>query len=361
MSPTPCNDGGIEGGAVPLVRRASRAVLKCRLGAHAASTGKLADPGERCPVTAPNGSRVLSVSNRVPSVSLSAASVLGLPRGLALNSFRLVCPGAHTLLQVARPASREARLELQEQTGCYLFTKGDYAYAFAEASIPDATVVEVGCGFDPALHLFDLRNVIEAHASRRGLDARFYQGGEIWITGFIGETRVDGIRLQRRLRLRATEDGYPDPETRIVVRHDSRWLVEGSLARGELKDRAIGERAERLFGNGPRGGQVVSITDESAVLRTGGNQVTVPASEYTLTVRASYVRRYHRPDTLTRLQVLSGSLTQTGRRNRYAVKDRFQALLESMDQFGWTMDMPGGRQAQIEQEWTEVRIQERET
>jgi RNase P/RNase MRP subunit p29 len=262
---------------------------------------------------------------------------------------------------VARPASREARLELQEQTGYYFFTKGDYAYAFAEASILDVTVVEVGCGFDVALHLFDLRNVIEAHASRRGLDARFSQGGEIWITGLTGESRVDGIRLQRRLRLRVTEDGYPDLETRIVARHDSRWLVEGSLARAELKDRATGERAERLFGNGPRGGEVVNITDESAVLRTEGNEVTVPASEYTLTVRASYVRRYHHPETLTRLQVLSGSLTPTGRRNRYAVKDRFQALLDSMDQLGWTMDMPGGRQAHIEQEWTEVRIQERET
>lgn len=316
---------------------------------------------ERYAVTAANGARVLSVSNTVPSVALPGVLALELPRGLALNSFRLICPGTHTLLRVERPATREARLELQKQIGHYLFTKDDYAYTFAEASTPDSTVVELGCDLDHSLHLFDLRSIIAAHASRRGLDPRFHKGGEIQITGLAGEVQVDGIRVQKRLRLRVTEDGYPDLETRIVGRQDTRWLVEGSLARAEVRNRAVGERAERLLGNGPRRGEVMRINDESVVLRVGDDEVSVPASDYALTVRAAYVRRYHRPDTLTRLHVLSGSLTPTGRRNRYAVKDRFQALLGSMEQFGWAMDMPGGRQAYIEKDWTEVRIQERAT
>jgi hypothetical protein len=56
--------------------------------------------------------------------------------------------------------------------------------------------------------------------------------------------------------------------------------------------------------------------------------------------------------------MLSGSLTAAGKKNRYAVKDRYKALAEDMEQFGWTIAMPAERQAVIERAWTEIRIQE---
>ena len=39
-------------------------------------------------------------------------------------------------------------------------------------------------------------------------------------------------------------------------------------------------------------------------------------------------------DTLRRLQVAPGSLASSGRRNRYAVKDRFKVLAGLLDVFG---------------------------
>jgi hypothetical protein len=115
--------------------------------------------------------------------------------------------------------------------------------------------------------------------------------------------------------------------------------------------------AERLGGTGPARGEVVSVTNEVVTLRVGSEEVTAIPSNYTLTVRSGYVRRYHRPDTMTKLQVISNTLTPTGQRNRYAVKDRYNALVDDMEQLGWTILMPADRKAIIERAWTEIRIQ----
>lgn len=292
-----------------------------------------------------------------PSAS-STTAPLELPRGLALNSFRVICPGTHRLTRLPRPASKEARSNLERSLGQVLFLKEEFAYAAAAtASIPDSIALDLECNFDRALHLFDLRSCISAQASRKGFDVRFRRGGEINITGLPGDIQIDGLVVQRRLRLRVVEEGSVDLETWIVGRHDTRWLVVGSLSDTEVRDRAIGEMAERIGGTGPARGEVVSVTNEVVTLRVGSEEVTAISSNYTLTVHSGYVRRYYHPDTMTKLQVISNALTPTGQRNRYAVKDRYKAFADDMEQLGWTILMPVDRKAIIERAWTEIRIQ----
>lgn len=287
----------------------------------------------------------------------SNLTILEPPRGLALNAFNMTCPGLHRVTRFPRPASREERRRIEREIGQSLFQTTDFAYAAADASVPDSVAIELDCDFDRQLHLFDLRTWISEQASSEKLHPRFTFGGEIQITGLTGDVEIDGLRVERRLRLRVMETDLLNRETWIVARHDTRYLVAGTLSDPRTRERAIGETAERIAGSGPFRGEVMSASDQELTLRVGDEEIGVESSNYTLTVRSSYVRRNHDAMTLTKLQAASGSLTATGKRNRYAVKDRYKALADAMDQLGWTIAMPDGRRAVIERAWTEIRIQ----
>jgi hypothetical protein len=92
-------------------------------------------------------------------------------------------------------------------------------------------------------------------------------------------------------------------------------------------------------------------------LRVGDEDILVAAANYTLAAQPSRVREHFGADTFVKMQVLSGALTPAGRRNRYAVKDRFSELTKDLGRLGWRIPMPGGRLAEIEREWAEVRIE----
>lgn len=283
--------------------------------------------------------------------------LLDLPRGLALNRFRIICPGMHSMARLPRPISREERRGLERSIGQAIFQKADFAYAVRGVTVAGAEAVEIECDFDRRLHLFDLRAHISQHASHQKFNVRFGFGGEIQITGFTGDVEIDGLRVQRRLRLRVVDADSADQDSWVIGRHDTRFLVAGSLMDPETRNRAVGEMAERLDGTGPSRGEVISTSTRQVTLRAHDEQVTAELSNYTLTVRSSYISKYYCPQTLSKLQVASGALTPTGKRNRYAVKDRYKALVDAMDQLGWTIAMPNDRQAVIERVWTEIRIQ----
>lgn len=289
--------------------------------------------------------------------SPSSVTPLELPRGLALNRFRLTCPGIHRVTRLPRPADREERRVLERSIGQSVFQKGDFCYTSPEISAPDSSAVDLECDFDRRLHLFDLRACISEQAAHEKLRVRFGFAGELQITGFAGDAEIDGLRVERRLRLRVVDGDSGSSDSWVVGRHDSRYLVSGTLIDSEVRRRAVGEMAERLAGSGPARGEVLSVSDKQVVLLVGDEEIAVEPSVYTLTVRSAYVTRYHHADTLARLQVASGSLTQSGRRNRYAVKDRYEALIHCVEQLGWVIAMPADRQAIIERSWTEIRIQ----
>lgn len=286
----------------------------------------------------------------------SAGTPLEPPRGLALNCFRLICPGLHRMIRLPRPASPQERRRLEQSIGKRIFQAGDFGYTSPGASIPDSQVVDLECGFDRQLHIFDLRACISDQAALQKLSARFGFGGEIQITGFSGDVEIDGIRVQRRLRLRVIDD-LPGQDTWIVGRHDTRYLVAGTLVNSNVRDHCIGEMAERLTGTGPPRGRILSASDEQVTLQVRDEQIAIEPSNYTIAVRSSYIINFYQPETLTKLQAASGSLTRAGQRNRYAIKDRYKALTEDMEQFGWTIAMAEDRYALIERVWTEIRIQ----
>lgn len=281
-----------------------------------------------------------------------------LPRAVVLNSFRLRCPGAHHVTRLPRPKNREARKALERELRVSLFGGEKGAYAAGDLEAPGARVIELSCDAEPGLHAFDLRAAIAFQARERGFAAGIGFGGEIHVVGLPGEQHVGSIVVQRRLRLRVIEEGWDEPETRVVARHGTRWLVAGTLADADARRHAIGESAERLAGQGPRRGDIVGFDGDRVTLQHHGREETLPASDYALTASSSFVRRHHGPTTLRALQVASGSLTHSGQRNQYAVKERFGAVADDLAAIGLVIEMPGGRQAIIEPDWVEVRIQE---
>jgi hypothetical protein len=146
-------------------------------------------------------------------------------------------------------------------------------------------------------------------------------------------------------------------QTSLTARHGTRWIT-APLSESNVLARAVGETAVRLNPGYPQRGEVVRCDGATVVVRAGVDEVEAATSDYALSASAAYVRRHHGSQTLQDLQVASGSMTSRGQRNRYAVKDRFQALLEDMDALGWTFALGPNRTAVVERDWTEIRVQE---
>jgi hypothetical protein len=286
----------------------------------------------------------------------SSAPSIELPRGLALNRYQLICPGRHCMTRFAKPASKEERRNVEASLGQAIYQSSNYAYAHSDITVSGGGSVEFECNQDRGLHLFDLRERVAEHASDRGLSAVFRFGGELHITGLSGDIELDGIHVQRRLKLRVVEVGSDDA-TWLVAKHDFRLLAATCLADKSIWDRAIGEIAEPIINARLPRGEVVSLSEGELILSVGDKKVLADPTSYTFSVRYSYVKRYHSSATVSKLQEVTGALSGAGRRNRYAVKDRFLALINAMDQLGWTMPSSDGRLIIIDPHWTEIRIQ----
>ena len=265
----------------------------------------------------------------------------------------LRCPGVHELTRLPRPDSRDARRELQRQLGQTLFVTSDFAYASGAVDAPGGSAVALSCDFDRELHLFDLRERLAAHARSRGFDVWFGRGGEMHVAGLPGGTVVDGITVERRLRVRIVEDAQL--RTALVARHSTRWTAD--LADPAVVAGAVGERVNRRGPGSPRAGTIIRGAGDSLVIDADGAEVEVPAADYVLAVNSAYIRRHHGADTLQAVLVAAGSLTRTRQRNRYAVKDRFVAMGESLVALGWSFDVGGGRTAEVMPALAEIRVQ----
>ena len=284
----------------------------------------------------------------------TAAPALELPRALALNVLELRCPGVHELTRLPRPESRDARRELQRELGHTLYVTSEFAYASGAVAAAGASTAAVGCDFDRGLHLFDLRERLASHARGLAFDVWFGRGGELHVAGLPGGEVVDGIAVERRLRLRVVEDAQL--RTALVARHSTRWTAD--LTDPAVVARAVGETVNRRGPGWPRVGTIVrGAAGDELVIEAGGEEVEVAVVDYVLPVNSAYVRRHHGGDTLQAVLVAAGSLTRTRQRNRYAVKDRFVAIGESLAALGWSFDGGGGRVAEIVPALAEIRVQ----
>lgn len=282
------------------------------------------------------------------------------PRGLFLNALPVRCCGVHRLTRIPRPESREARLQLQRDLGMTVRDGGvgDFAYIAGEVEIDGGSHAQLACDANRDLHLFHLRESLAAQARARGLDVHFGFGGELHVVGFTNAVVHDPYRVESSLTLRITDLGLTNPETVAVPRHGTRWLMSGTLADPDVQRLAVGGSAVRLKGTGPTGGDIVLFAGAEVTLALRHEEVTVPAADYGLRVNSGFVRQHHGSEVLGSLQVSSGSLTQTGRRNRFQVKDRFAAVVEDLDALGFEFPLIGGGSGEIVRRWIEVRRQD---
>jgi len=273
-----------------------------------------------------------------------------LPRGLALNALGIHCPGTHSLRAIEMDAPRR---DIEERIGDRVFVIDGFGYASAQVST--GMLVERECSFSRELHLRDLRDAFAAHCRERGLDAEIRRFGEIEVTGFPGATQIEGILIQDRLHVRIEEEETVE-QPLLVCRRETRWILAGSLADTRIDPR--GESVVRLSGAGPRRGKVADIADRRLELTVGDNQVSVDPADYTISVRSRLVRRAFGPDMLRTLEIAAGSRARGGGRNRYAVKDRFEAAAALLEHIGMEFPLAESRVARIESEWAEIRVQE---
>jgi hypothetical protein len=282
------------------------------------------------------------------------------PRGLFLNAVEVTCSQAHIVTKLPRPRSRRHRFEMESELGRRIWSGEDCAYLAGDFPGKDRSIGSLGCGEDPKLHLFLLREALLAHAQARRLDAWFGFGGQLSCVGLPGETVQDGFRIQPVLRLQLVSSGFDSQSTVLVARHSTRWLVDGSLVDPQVRSNSINEFAVRIAGEGPRRGKVVGFEGDDVLLQTKEAEERQSASQYTVAVNFAFIRRHYGSTVLRRLQVTSGSLTSMGTRNRFAVKHRFAALSADLTAFGFLVDLPGGGQARLEPKWIDVEIQEEE-
>lgn len=283
---------------------------------------------------------------------------LDLPRGLALNSARIVCPGRHAMTRFVRPhqSERSWRKTLELELGRSVYVGESFAFASGEIEDSRGGVVEVSCGDDGgALHLFDLREAVVNQARRQDLDAWVARGRLINVTGLPGRQQVGDVIVQPRLEMRIVNEGWSEPETFVIVRPRTRWLLSGSLGDQDDPRSFIGEMVDRIGGDGPRRTKITDI-DESGTRMVGWDG-SWPLGDYAVVASSPLVRERYGSEILTALQIASGSLTQSKRKNLYAVKDRFTAASSGLAAIGYVWPMPNGENAILDREWTEVRVQ----
>lgn len=285
------------------------------------------------------------------------------PRGLALNSVRVICPGRHLVTKFDRPFESEYKAvkdELQAELGQSVFVGERFAYASGEIDHPRGHCVEVSCDVERGgVHLFDLRSAIVARARNAGLEAWFAFGGEIRVTGFGQARHVGRVIVHPRLHLRVMNEGWDDPETFAIARAHWRSLLAGSLADLDDIDSLIDETAERLGGDGPRRGRITGFdrNTKTVVIQTGEGESSWPLDDYTIAAYAALLTRRYGAGAFVDLQVANGSLTRSRKKNLYAIKDRFRVAAEGLAALGQTIPMPVG-ESLIETGWSEARLQE---
>jgi hypothetical protein len=166
--------------------------------------------------------------------------------------------------------------------------------------------------------------------------------GEVQCVGLLPAREEDRFVLEPLLRLRVVEGYTTSARSLCLLRADTRWRCAGDLTNGDLAGLAVGERVVRLAGDGPTGGRVVGLADGKLQLLTGDRQIIVEASDYTLAAGSALVSRWRGDRALKQLNVASGVLTSAGKRNSYAIKDRFSAARAMLAEMGGVLALPGG-------------------
>jgi len=293
------------------------------------------------------------------------AAEVELPRGLALNSVRIVCPEELVVTRFVKPHdySREWRWRLEALIGQPVFGGDQFVYALGEVDHPKGGVTTVDCDVESGeLCVFALRQSLVEQARSSGLEAWVNRFREVTIAGLLPMRQVGEVIVEPQLVMRVVREGFEEKGTFLVVRQRFRSYLAGSLATQGQPTALIGETAHRLRGEGPPRATILEVDPGGKVklVKRNGEESAWAADDYTVVATPELIRVRYGPQAWANVQVATGTLTPNKRRNTYAVKDRFVAAAEALSKLGSTLEMPGGFVAGIERDWSEVRVEEQQ-
>jgi hypothetical protein len=274
--------------------------------------------------------------------------------GLFVNAYPVSFQRDVALWRMARREGDDKRI-LEQELGMSLWADQD---AFWSARKPEgrgeATLESFVASPPSGRTLFAARDALVAHAHEVG------RAGEMSFMGLLEVQESDRFLLEPQLVVRLVQEPYIDDDAAVVVRAKTRWRSAQDLSVAEVARVAVGERAVRLAGQGPRRGYVESLGQGGLHLRVGTATEVVAAEDYALVTGSRLVVAWRGQRALRDLQVASGVLTVSNRRNRYAVKHRFQTAGRMLRALGWPVPLPGGGCMELGKSPLSVQIESQE-
>lgn len=265
---------------------------------------------------------------------------------LFLNAYPVAFEGGISLWRCARSEDEDKR-ELERRLGVSLWTERDAAWSGQRPAGRDAALQSFDPGQSRDRTLFAAREGLVSHARDSGRDAWFGRAGEMSFVGLLAAQEMDEFVLEPELVARFAHEPYIEADAVIVVRARTRWRSARTLAEPDLQRLALGERAVRIDGDGPRRGLVDAVSSNELHLRVASAIEVVDPANYSLVAGSRLVVAWRGPSVLRELQVASGVLTISNRRNRYAVKDRFQTAGRMLRTLGWPVALLGDARMEL--------------
>jgi hypothetical protein len=265
---------------------------------------------------------------------------------LYVNAYPLMFQGTVSLWRIARAATDDKRTR-EAELGMALWGERDAFWSARDPQGGRATLETFPAAQPQGRVMFAAREALVDHAHAGGRDAWFGRGGEMSFLGLLPSQDTDQFVLEPQLVVRLVQETYIGADAAAVVRARTRWRSKATLDSAEIARIAVGEPAVRLSGSGPRRGEVISVGGGELVLRTASEHHSVLPGDYALVTGSRLVVAWRGQLVFRQLQVASGVLTIANKRNRYAVKDRFEIAGGMLRNLGWPVALPGSAQMQL--------------
>ncbi|MGO9900993.1 MAG: hypothetical protein ACLP0J_15170 [Solirubrobacteraceae bacterium] len=260
--------------------------------------------------------------------------------GLFVNAYDIAFHSDVTLWRFPRPDGADKH-DAELAAGVSLWTDADTFWCTRKpVGASQARSVSLPTADPGGLMLFAARDALVEHAHQAGRDAWFGRGGEMHFMGLLASQTADRFVLEPELVVRLVQEEFVDADALAVVRARTRWRSHEPLASPEVAARAVGERAVRLSGEGPRRARVEAVDGDELELRVGPTVETVAAADYALIVGSRLAVAWRGSEALRDLNIASGVLTVSNKRNRYAVKDRFVTAGRMLRALEWPVPLP---------------------
>jgi hypothetical protein len=285
-----------------------------------------------------------------------------MPR-LLLNAHEITCDGgAHRLWRIEiSGGDRPRRGDFERRYGVPLWLGRDAAWATDPVAGDEVTERNVTCLENPSVHAFVLREAVLRRGQAAGYDTWIGFGHEINCADTGHPLLDDGpVRVEPVLRMRIAHEGLRGELVVLVIRRSVRWRFAESLMADWLRAVAEGEAAVRIAGDGPARARVTGFAGEQLILERRRGEERLSAADYALVANPNLVyralrgRREDAEDVLRRVYQATGAIDAYRRVNRRAVRDRTEAAMVMLAEFGLELPLPDGGTARIDDQRVDI-------